>query len=85
MWNWLRQWWWPKEFFPPMSKSDLYKWAWRNHRLTLNPDDTLEDMIAQMNHDQIEDLGRKVYKIELDRRMSRGNMIKDLKSKVRTL
>lgn len=80
MWNWLRHWWWPKKFFPPMSKADLYKWAWRNHRLTLRPDDTFEGMITQMNHSQIEDLGRKVYGVELDRRRSKENMVSELKA-----
>lgn len=67
---------------PPLTK-EIFRMFAKVH-YSKNLDDnvaTLDLMFFQLNRDEIEDVGRKIYKVELDRRFSKENMLKELKEK----
>jgi len=67
---------------PPLTK-EIFRMFAKVH-YSKNLDDkvaTLDLMFFQLNRDEIEDIGRKIYKVELDRRFSKENMLKELKEK----
>lgn len=65
---------------PPVSKEDLVIFCWYSYKKALDQSKTWEDMICQsLTRAEIEDIGRKIYKVELDRRFSKPNMLKQLK------
>lgn len=70
-----------KEIVPPLSREDLRIFAKTNYHADLRTDIPLEKMFELLSREEIEDIGRKIYKIELDRRFTKANMVLELKRK----
>lgn len=64
---------------PPLSREVLRLFCWVEYRVRLE-NGTLEKMLEQLNKHNLEDLARRIYGVELDKRYSQRNMVIQLKT-----